>query len=58
MNGKDTTVDRKQQAIIALHDYGSREGATPAKLKRNMKNAGFTAEEIAEAARALSGDKQ
>jgi hypothetical protein len=46
-------IDRRQQAIIALYDYSTREGATPAKVRQNMKQAGFTAAEIAEAAEAI-----
>lgn len=49
------TADRIQRAIIALHDYGTREGATAAKVKKQMKEAGFTADEIAKAAQQMEG---
>ena len=52
-----SAISRKQKAIIALHDFGSREGATAAKVKKQMKDAGFTTQEIAEAAAQMDGSK-
>ena len=43
---------RKQQALLALHDHGSREGATAKTVRRAMLDEGFSDEEIAEAAKA------
>lgn len=42
--------ERIERAIIALHDFGSRPGATAKTVKRDMKRCGFTVEEIAQAA--------
>lgn len=39
-------IDR---CVIALHDFGSREGATRAKVMSQLKAEGFTANEISEA---------
>lgn len=44
-------IDRKTQALLALHDHGSREGATAAKVRSAMIDEGFTLSEIAEAAK-------
>ena len=46
-------LQRLQRAIIALHDYGSREGATAAWVRQKMKADGFTAKEISEAAKKM-----
>lgn len=48
-----TALSRIDRAVIALHDYGTREGATAAKVKRQMKDAGFTPEEIVQAAKKM-----
>lgn len=45
-----TPSERLERAITALHDYGSREGATAAWVRQKMKEDGFTAKEISEAA--------
>lgn len=45
------SLDRKTQATLALHDFGTREGATARLVKRQMLGEGFTLEEIAEAAK-------
>ena len=39
-------VTRLERAIIALHDYGSREGATAKGVRKQMMGAGFTNKEI------------
>ena len=49
------SASRKERAICALYDYGTREGATAASVRRQMKAAGFTAAEIAEAAQEMGG---
>lgn len=51
------TITRLERAIITLHDYGSREGATAEKVRRQMLNDGFTNKEISAAARAMEGKK-
>lgn len=43
-------LTREQQASIALHDFASRDGATTARVMKQMKAAGFSAAEIAKAA--------
>jgi len=48
-------MTRIEQAIAALYDYSTREGATPKKVKANMKKAGFTAAEISEAIEKMTG---
>ncbi len=48
---------RLERALIALHDYGSREGATAKKVQRQMKADGFTLEEIVRAASVMQGEK-
>lgn len=50
-----TVVNRQERAIIALHDYGTRTGATAKSVKDAMLKDGFTLEEIAHAARAMKG---
>lgn len=50
-------IDRKTQALLALHDLGSREGATASKVKKAMIDEGFTLEEIAQAAKSYGGEK-
>lgn len=47
-------ISRRAQAILALHDFGSREGATTAKVIEQMKAAGFTEKEMAQAAHEMS----
>ncbi len=37
---------RIDRAIIALHDYGTREGATAHSVKAALRNDGFTLDEI------------
>ncbi len=44
-------LDRKTQAMCALHDYATRANATASKVKKQMKDAGFSLEEIQEAAK-------
>lgn len=50
-------MDRIDRAIIALHDHGSREGATTASVMAAMKRDGFTAQEVAEAAKRMEGEE-
>jgi len=47
----DEKLDRMTAALLALHDYGSRDNATSASVKQCMLDEGFTLEEIAAAAR-------
>ena len=47
-------MNRKQQAIVALHDYATRDGATSNKVISQMKSAGFSLSEIEEAAKEMS----
>ena len=44
-------LDRKTAALLALHDYWSRDKATMASVRDGMLSEGFTLEEIAQAAR-------
>lgn len=44
-------LPRKTQALLSLHDHGSREGATANTVRRAMLAEGFSLEEIAEAAK-------
>lgn len=46
---------RKEAALLALHDHGSRDGATASKVKSAMIKEGFTLEEIREAALSYGG---
>jgi len=46
MNEDESKVD---QCIIALHDFGSREGATTAKVMKQLKDCGFTKNQIKQA---------
>jgi hypothetical protein len=46
-------MTREEQAIAMLYDLATRAGATPASVKRAMKAAGFTAQEIAAATIAM-----
>lgn len=46
MSKKDESISRKQRAFIALHDLGSREGATAASVRAGMLKEGFTLAEI------------
>lgn len=48
---REKKIDRKTQALLALHDHGSREGATAAKVRKAMLGEGFTLEEIDQAAK-------
>jgi hypothetical protein len=48
----DEALSRKRQAILALHDLGSRDGATARSVRAAMQREGFSDAEIAEAARA------
>jgi hypothetical protein len=48
-------MTRLEQAMIALHDYGTREGATAKSVMREMKKAGFTQAEILKATSVMSG---
>ena len=41
--------DRLDRAVIALHDHGTREGATKDTVLKGMKADGFTVEEVAAA---------
>lgn len=50
-------LDRATQALLALHDLGSRENATANGVKRAMLDEGFTLEEIAEAARSYGSHR-
>ena len=49
---KNETLSRTKQAILALHDHGSRPNATAANVRRAMQDEGFTDAEIAAAAKA------
>lgn len=42
-------MTRLERCIVALHDLGSREGATMASVKKALRDEGFTNGEIAEA---------
>lgn len=48
----EDNLSRRKQALLALHDFGSREGATAANVRRAMQDEGFSDAEIAEAAQA------
>lgn len=50
-----TGINRQERAVIALHDYGTRPGATAKSVRDAMLKDGFTLEEIADAARVLNG---
>ncbi len=52
LNQEHEEPSRKQQALLALHDYGSRDGATHRSVLAAMEREGFTKAEIAEAAKA------
>lgn len=52
----DGEITRAEQALIALHDYGSRAGATARKIMANMRAAGFTEAEISAAATTMHGE--
>lgn len=43
-------LSRIDRAVLALHDHGTREGATAKSVMRAMKRDGFTEAEIAAAA--------
>lgn len=51
-------VTRIERAMIALHDYGTREGATAKKVRKQMMADGFTNKEIDAAATAMQGGKR
>jgi len=53
-----TRAERIQRAILALHDYGTRDGATPETVKAAMVKDGFTKEEMAQAAAEMLGDDE
>ena len=40
------TISRADRALIALHDHGTRDGATARSVMAAMKKDGFTDEEI------------
>ena len=44
-------LDRITMARLAIHDFGTRDGATARSIRDAMLNEGFTLAEIAEAAR-------
>lgn len=46
MNDKAEKISREQRALIALHDLGTREGATAESVRRGMLKEGFTLSEI------------
>jgi hypothetical protein len=48
------TKDRLDMAVIALHDHGTRDGATKASVLDGMKQDGFTREEVAAAAQEMN----
>lgn len=50
---QENTVDRHMRAKCALFDYASREGATKARVLKQMRDDGFTPDEIALAASEL-----
>lgn len=51
-------LDRKTQVLLALHDHGTRDGATARKVKQAMLDEGFTLDEIAEGAKTnLKGER-
>ncbi len=50
----DDTKARKPQAILALHDLGSRPGATARGIRAAMLKEGFTDAEISAAAQAYA----
>lgn len=55
MSKKNTpSLSRIDRAVLALHDYGTREGATGKKVFNQMLNAGFTKKEIAEASKRMT----
>lgn len=47
-------IDR---CIVALHDYGTREGATASGVMSQLKADGFTHTEIEQAIRKFSGEE-
>lgn len=44
-------LDRATEALLALHDLGTRENATAHGVKNAMLKEGFTLQEIAQAAK-------
>lgn len=46
--------DRLNRAVIALHDHGTREGATKKTVTDGMTRDGFSLEEIAAAAQEMN----
>lgn len=49
--GERTELTREVQAILALHDFGTRHGATAHSVRQAMLDEGFTLAEIAKAAK-------
>jgi hypothetical protein len=49
----EKNLDRKTRALLALHDHGTRDGATAHKIKQSMLDEGFTLAEIREAAKEM-----
>lgn len=49
------TIDRIDRAIIAIHDHGTREGATSKSVTKALKKDGFTPEEIAKTVKRMDG---
>ena len=45
------TLDRETRIKLAIHDYGTRDGASAKKVVAALRKDGFTAEEIAKAIR-------
>lgn len=59
MSEKNTpSLPQIDRAILALHDYGTREGATAKSVMRQMEKAGFTKAEILKATSVMSGDSK
>ena len=48
-------MTRAEKAVCALWDLATREGATRESVMKGMKDAGFTASEISEAAKKMEG---
>lgn len=48
--GESTELDRETKALLALHDLGSRDGATARSVRQAMLDEGFTREEVEKAA--------
>lgn len=50
-----TEISDLDRCIFAIHDYGTRPGATPSKLIKSLKSDGFTAGTIKKAVVAMGG---